>query len=106
MAAPAYRPSRVVIVDADNPLVEIKGEFFWREDHEAIVEAERERAYRAGVFEGMKRARASVEESRVLVLRRRRTVLSRIRRLVLAFILLAMLIGVLAVVTGQLLAPR
>jgi len=27
------RPKRVVIVDADNPMEEIHGEFFLREDH-------------------------------------------------------------------------
>lgn len=32
--AGAERPKRAVVVDADNPLVEIDGEFFWREDHE------------------------------------------------------------------------
>jgi hypothetical protein len=31
------RPKRVVVVDAENPLVEISGEFYWLEDHERIV---------------------------------------------------------------------
>lgn len=46
------RPKRVVVVDADNPLVEVQGEFFWREDHEAIVAAARDEAYRAGFQAG------------------------------------------------------
>jgi len=39
-------PKRVVIVDAENPLQEIHGEFFWREDHDRIVADEREDALR------------------------------------------------------------
>jgi len=46
--AGAERPKRVVVVDADNPLVEINGEFFWREDHEEILARERDSAYRRG----------------------------------------------------------
>ena len=51
MTAPS-RPKRVVIVDADNPLVEIEGEFFWREDHEAALAAARAEAYRSGYRAG------------------------------------------------------
>lgn len=51
MAQPV-RPKNVVIVDAENPLVEIHGEFFWREDHDRIVLRERESAYQAGYGEG------------------------------------------------------
>lgn len=39
--AESTRPKRVVIVDAENPLQEIHGEFFWREDHERIMARER-----------------------------------------------------------------
>lgn len=46
------RPTRVVIVDADNPLSEIHGEFFWREDHEQLLAAARESAYREGYGQG------------------------------------------------------
>ena len=106
MATPTRRPSRVVIVDADNPMVEVKGEFFWREDHDAIVAAERQRAYQAGYNAGWTSATPRTEGSRMFVLRRRRTVLSRVRRLVLAFVLFAMLIAVLAAVAGQLVAQR
>jgi hypothetical protein len=51
MTAPS-RPKRVVIVDADNPLVEVRGEFFWREDHDAVVAAARDAAYRSGYRAG------------------------------------------------------
>ena len=52
MATP-NRPKRVVVVDADNPLVEIQGEFFWREDHEVLVAAAREEAYRSRLPGGL-----------------------------------------------------
>ena len=35
--ASSKRPKRVIIVDAENPLEEIQGEFFWREDHEVLL---------------------------------------------------------------------
>jgi len=47
------RPTRVVMVDADDPLEEVRGEFFWREDHERAVEAARDEAYRAGYQDGL-----------------------------------------------------
>lgn len=46
------RPTRVVVVDADNPLDEIRGEFYWLEDHEQLLAAARESAYRAGFDQG------------------------------------------------------
>jgi hypothetical protein len=50
--AESVRPKHVVIVDAENPLAEIQGEFYWREDHEQIVARERQSAYQAGYGEG------------------------------------------------------
>ncbi|WP_460819399.1 hypothetical protein [Nocardioides korecus] len=49
----------MVIVDADNPLREIYGEFFWREDHERVVTSERERAFQEGYQQGLRDASAS-----------------------------------------------
>lgn len=46
------RPKRVVILDADNPLREIQGEFYWAEDHARILATERESAYRDGYAAG------------------------------------------------------
>ena len=53
MAEPA-RPKRVVVVDAENPLQEVHGEFFWREDHDAIVAAERTAAFQQGFADGLR----------------------------------------------------
>ena len=67
--ADTTRPKRVVIVDADNPLQEIHGEFFWREDHERAVAAEREQAFREGYETGHRDASAIALTT---VVRRRR----------------------------------
>ena len=47
------RPKRVVVVDADNPMEEIHGEFFWREDHEHALADARDAAYRQGYAQGL-----------------------------------------------------
>jgi hypothetical protein len=52
------RPTHVVMVDADNPLAEVRGEFFWREDHERVVASVRDDAYRAGYADGVAAASA------------------------------------------------
>jgi len=64
------RPKRVVVVDAEDPLREIHGEFFWREDHDRIVAREREDAFRQGYADGYTAARS--EQVPKLVIRRRR----------------------------------
>jgi hypothetical protein len=48
----SIRPKRVVIVDADNPMEEIRGELFWREDHERALADAREAAFRDGYTHG------------------------------------------------------
>jgi hypothetical protein len=46
------QPKRVVIVDAENPMEEIRGEFFWREDHERLLADARAAAFRDGYGRG------------------------------------------------------
>jgi hypothetical protein len=46
------RPKRVVIVDAENPMEEIRGEFFWRQDHERLLADARAAAFREGYGRG------------------------------------------------------
>lgn len=85
------RPKNVVVVDAENPLVEVQGEFFWREDHDAIVAAAREEAYRSGYADGWTEAsrRATVPQ---LVLRSRPSWTRRLlRRAVVAALVFAFL---------------
>lgn len=85
------RPKNVVVVDAENPLVEVHGQFFWREDHDAIVATAREEAYRSGYAAGWTEAnrRAAVPQ---LVLRSRPSLTMRIlRRAVVTALMLAFL---------------
>src|SRR4051794_36299568 len=51
------------MVDAQNPMVEVHGEFFWREDHDRILAQAREAAYRDGYATGWTAAvaRASMQ---------------------------------------------
>jgi hypothetical protein len=83
------RPKRVVIVDADNPLQEIQGEFFWREDHDRIVAEQRQAAYARGYDEGFEAA--TRRQAPTFVLRPRRR--GRLRRMILLAIALFFLIA-------------
>lgn len=70
------RPREVVVIDAENPLSEIRGEFFWREDHERALADAREASYREGYQRGYE-AGASRDRTgsvRIRVVRRRRLV--------------------------------
>ncbi|MGY2876370.1 hypothetical protein ACVW00_003560 [Marmoricola sp. URHA0025 HA25] len=46
------RPKHVVVLDAENPMQEISGEFFWREDHESLLAQATEHAFREGYARG------------------------------------------------------
>ncbi|WP_310962476.1 hypothetical protein [Nocardioides terrisoli] len=83
------RPKRVVIVDADDPLVEVHGEFFWREDHERLLASAREAAFKDGYAEGYAAARSRPQR---IVIRQRTGVL---RRLVLGLLFLLVVVGFL-----------
>jgi hypothetical protein len=61
------RPKNVVVVDAENPLVEVRGEFFWREDHEMLLAAAREQAFRHGFREGYASGRMPAALQRVVL---------------------------------------
>jgi len=81
------RPKRVVIVDADNPMEEIHGEFFWREDHERALASAREAAYREGYEHGFTAAAAGTQ---VIAVRHRRWTL---RGLVLRALILMVVLS-------------
>ena len=46
------RPKNVIILDANNPMVEVRGEFYWREDHEQILFDARHQAFQEGFTQG------------------------------------------------------
>jgi len=86
--AGAERPKRVVVVDADNPLVEINGEFFWREVHEEILARERDSAYRRGFDDGQHAAGTHARQPVVVTLRRRSWIRRLVGRVMVAWLLL------------------
>ncbi len=76
------RPQNVVVLDADNPFAEVRGAFFWLEEHEEIVANARAEAYQQGYDHG----RDDIAVSRrpnIIGLRYRPTLLNRLRRLIL-----------------------
>jgi len=89
------RPKRVVIVDADNPLQEISGEFFWREDHDRIVADAREAAYKGGFDRGFESGRRSSPQT-ILIRRRRGRPLARL------LIMTALIVALIAYVADVL----
>jgi hypothetical protein len=90
------RPKRVVVVDADSPLVEINGEFFWREDHEEILARERDSAYRRGFDDGCSAALTRAPQPVVLTLRRRSWIRRLVGRVMLAWLLITTAVATIA----------
>ena len=90
------RPKRVIIVDAENPLEEIQGEFFWREDHEVLLAAARDEAYRSGHGDGYRHGYSvgwaesgRQQPPRRFVVRRHRSLLGWVRLAILLMVLAA-----------------
>jgi hypothetical protein len=65
----SQRPERVIILDADNPMVEIHGQFVWRDEHERVLAEVRDRAYADGYEAGRLASTGPVE----IRIRRRRS---------------------------------
>jgi hypothetical protein len=100
------RPKNVVVVDADNPMVEVQGEFFWREDHDVLVAAARDEGYREGYGAGWVDAARQAVAPQTLILRRRLSLFARVRRVTLSLFFLVLLLIVLGTIAGQLIAQR
>jgi hypothetical protein len=81
------RPDRVIILDADNPMTEIRGRFVWVEEHVRVVESARRAAYAEGFADGCTLVANSRRAARCP-----RTLRSRARRaLVLGLLVLTVL---------------
>ena len=87
------RPKRVVIVDADNPMEEIHGEFFWREDHERALADARDTAFGDGYTHGWADASRSSSRIRLRFRRRPRHLILRALLLLAALAYAVSLIG-------------
>lgn len=88
------RPTHVVIVDADNPMSEIRGEFFWREDHERLLAVARETGYRLGYADGVVAGSSQRGPSIRLVRVSRRS--SVVARTLMMFVLAAFLVSLMS----------
>src|SRR3954451_13348142 len=109
------RPKRAVVLAADNPMAEVHGEFFWREDHDVLVSEARELLWRestaflcAAPPESCYKASARAgwadsagRQPTTLVLRRRPTLLGRIRAVILLGLLAVGLVIVFATIAQQ-----
>jgi hypothetical protein len=66
------RPERVIILDADDPMTEIEGQFVWQEEHDRVVEEIRRQAFADGYATGQREAQVQPVPVRLEVRRRRR----------------------------------
>ncbi len=98
------RPKRVVVVDADNPLVEVHGEFYWREDHDRLVAAARDRGWQDGYAAGFIAGSRSQDVARRQPAPVQRVVLWRRPSLVRRLIAWAVLVVVVTVLLPMMLA--
>ena len=91
------RPERVIIVDADNPMIEIHGQFVWQEEHDRVVEEVRGQAFADGYSTGHRDASAQQPATMQVELHRRRTLASHIRLalLVLAAVCLLLVLPII-----------
>jgi hypothetical protein len=88
------RPERVIILDADDPMTEIEGRVVWQEEHDRVVEATRRAAFEDGYAAALRDAARASEPAPVQIrLRRRRSLLSRLK---LAFFLVGLFAFLLA----------
>jgi hypothetical protein len=48
------RPDRVVILDVDDPMTEVHGEFVWKDEHDRVIEEARRQAFAEGYEAGLR----------------------------------------------------
>jgi hypothetical protein len=93
----------VVILDADDPMVEIRGEIVWREDHDRIVEEVSRQAFADGYAVGHHDGLAAQLQQPILIqIARRRSIFGWVRLAILAGVLLMLLLLILPLVANAL----
>jgi len=93
------RPKRVVVVDADNPMVEVHGEFFWREDHDVLLAEAQRTGFQDGYRAGW--ADAGRQQPNTVVLRRAPSLYRRIRVIIGLAILSVFMVIIIATIAEQ-----
>jgi hypothetical protein len=98
------RPERVVILDADDPMVEIHGEIVWREEHDRIVDEVSRLAFADGYAAGHRDSLAATQSQQPILIQiaRRRSIFGWVRLVVLAGGLLMLLLLTLPLVVNSL----
>jgi hypothetical protein len=97
------RPERVVILDADDPMVEIHGEIVWREEHDRIVEEVSRQAFKDGYAAGHRDASAAQSQQPVLIqIARRRSIFGWVRLVMFVAGLLMLLLLILPLAVNAL----
>jgi hypothetical protein len=92
-----------VILDADDPMVEIHGEIVWREAHDRIVEEVSREAFADGYAAGHRDAVAAQSQQPILIqIARRRSIFGWVRLVILAGGLLMLLLLILPLVVNAL----
>jgi hypothetical protein len=92
-----------VILDADDPMVEIHGEIVWREDHDRIVEEVSRQAFADGYAAGHRDSLAAQSQQPILIdIARRRSIFGSARLVILASGLLMLLLLILPLVVNVL----
>ncbi len=96
------RPKRVVMVDADDPMVEVHGEFFWKEDHDLLVGQAHQLGYQEGYRAGWAdAARQQQAQPQTVVFRRKPSLYRRIRAIVGLATLSVFMLIIVATVAEQ-----
>lgn len=93
------RPERVVLLDADNPMVEIHGRIVWQEEHDRVVEETWREAYAEG-YDDDRRDMAS--QPLRIEFRRRRSFVHRVRMIILMIGILIVLLMLPVVIQNAL----
>ena len=93
------RPERVVILDADDPMTEVHGEFVWLEEHERVLDDVRQRAFAEGYDAGRRDAAAQPTAVQV-TMRRRRGPVGKLLVVLIALAAVAILLAVPVLVFG------
>lgn len=94
------RPKRVVIVDADNPMVEIHGAFFWKEDHEVLLAEAHRVGYEAGYRAGA--THTASQQPQTVVLRRAPSIYRRIQLIIALAVLSVFMLIIISTIAEQL----
>ena len=95
------RPERVIILDADDPMTEIKGRFVWQEEHDRVVEEVRRQAFAEGYSAGQRDAAQGQPSPVQIEFRRRRGLAWALKIAILTLAVICLLLVLPVIVFGS-----